>query len=118
MLKALSLTGALIAGVAFSGAAVAEDQTQPQGFDAQWQRVADVELDAARGMANPFVVDDVEGITMTAVSYNNYAESQGTGSNYFTGSFNGASGVATVVQAIGNNIIVQTLTNVTVNYVD
>ena len=118
MLKALSLTGALIAGVAFSGAAMAEDQTQPQGFDVQWERVAEVDLDAARGMANPFTVDDVEGITMTAVSYNNFAQSQGTGSNYFNGSFDGSSGIATVVQAIGNNIIVQTLTNVTVNYVE
>jgi len=112
------VVSALFLAMILSGPAVAEDLG---GFDDFGGAVDEAVLDSSRGMALPETEDDpdFDGIFL-AISEGNSAESDGEmRTNVISDTaFAGASGVATVIQNAGDNVIIQTATIVNVSFVN
>ena len=105
--------GAAVAAMTFAAPAMAEDLTD--GFAEFGVVVEAAELETTRGMD---IEDDFEDI-FTAISIGNTADGDGTRTNEISGNaFRGASGIATVIQNAGDNVIIQTATVVNVSFVD
>ena len=107
----LSAAG-LAAGIALATPVLADDDaTALFGSD---QQVAASDLAATRGMENIYDFD----ASLSAVLDNNQATDNGSvrTNTIDSTAFSGATGVATVIQNAGDNVIIQTVTQVTVNY--
>jgi hypothetical protein len=77
--------------------------------------VAASDLDSARGMHTP-EIEDLEGALQAVLDGNTSVDNGSLRTNTIDASFVGATGIATVIQNAGNNVIIQTATMVTVNY--
>ena len=102
---------------------VLADTEAPSGIDFELMAVADDELDGQRGLAN-VEIEDLQMVFQSNTSEqnasmkNNQLVSEMTGDNNISGSaFSGMSGIATVIQNTGNQVIIQdtTLLNVFIN---
>lgn len=105
----LTVAGLAVA-LAFSAPVRAEDAGASLfGNDSS---VASEDLASVRGMQNTF-----DGELTATLSDNNVYGDSGERKNVIdVTAFQGASGVATVIQNAGDNVIIQTITMVTVNY--
>ncbi|MEQ8490349.1 MAG: hypothetical protein RKE52_16755 [Marinovum algicola] len=115
-MKRLRITALGVLAFSLSGVvpAAANDAFRGSLPAAGWELASDGELEASRGMALPLNAD--MDAVMNATLTGNFAEGGSFGSNMLQGSFNEATGVVTVVQNTGNNVIVQTATMVAVNF--
>jgi len=80
--------------------------------------VSNNELDSNRGRADLDLVFQTNEAAQNALMQNNTLHSEGTGSNSISSqAFSGMSGIATVIQNTGNQVIIQdtTMVNVLIN---
>ncbi|MFD2228535.1 hypothetical protein [Alkalimarinus sediminis] len=80
--------------------------------------VSDQELESHRGRADLDLVFQTNDSDQNALMQQNTLHSEGTGSNTISGNaFSGMSGIATVIQNTGNQVIIQdtTMVNVLIN---
>jgi hypothetical protein len=114
-LKATMLLSAtaLVAGLAVSGPVRADDASVTSMFGGNGA-VANSDLAAIRGMENTYQLDADMQATLEDNSATDYGSVRTN--NIDASAFAGASGVATVIQNSGDNVIIQTATMVTVNY--
>lgn len=80
--------------------------------------VTENELDSQRGRADLDLVFQTNEADHNALMKNNALHSEGTGNNNISGNaFSGMSGIATVIQNTGNQVIIQdtTMVNVLIN---
>lgn len=105
--------GAAVAAMTFAAPAMAGDLTD--GFAEFGVVVEAAELETTRGMD---IDEDFDAI-FDAVIDNSFADGDGTRTNVISDdAFRGASGIATVIQNAGDNVIIQTATVVNVSFVD
>jgi hypothetical protein len=112
---ATAIMGIMALGLGFGTPALADDGDKTDVF-AALEVVAVTDLDSTRGMHIPDF-EDLEGTLQAVLDGNTSIVGDGVIlTNTIDTSFNGASGIATVIQNVGNNVIIQTATMVTVNY--
>lgn len=83
--------------------------------------IAAEDLDHYRGMANPFGVADAAPEWNATVAGNQvayYGDATITQTTAISNSFNNATGIFTVVQNSGNNVLIQNATMVTINMLE
>ena len=113
--KYLIAAAALMFGSLIGLPTLADEAGNAEIF-AAFDTVAVADLDKERGMHTPDL-EDLEGALQAVLDGNTVDIGDGViQTNTIDASFNGASGIATVIQNVGSNVIIQTATMVTVNY--
>ena len=99
--------GALVAGTAQAG--------PPDEFVGLGPAVAMEELAGQHGRQGADLAYQINSSTQQAAVANNQLQSENTGSNVIDGSaFSGSSGITTVIQNSGNQVVIQDTTQVNV----
>ncbi len=116
-MKTLTSAIALLTVVGFAGPALsgeALDQRVANGFAGFSSAIGATELAATRGTGQD---EDFDNLFEASSSGNTAIDAGSVRSNIIVDSaFSGASGIATVIQNAGNNVVIQTATIVTINH--
>jgi len=115
MCKKLLIAAAVLMWGSLAGLPALADEGVKADVFAGFDTVAVADLDSERGMHTPDL-EDLEGMAQAVMDGNTSIDSGSTRTNTIEASFVGATGIATVIQNAGNNVIIQTATMVTVNY--